>query len=200
MKTLTPSLLIKVCKDKGFKINELPNEINIIAIRTADNSANTFNDIVGLLYLDNKEGWNWKQYPCTTDAGTYYRENPINVDGTAIIVPGQYIGTYKVGRHKDYEAMEQVGKLKYIRDNNRNKILDWIYDKVGTVFQWEVAKTNIHHAGVNSVQVDKWSAGCIVIASLANFIEFLSIIRRSINTYGKPNLFNFTLLEEKDFN
>ena len=36
--------------------------------------------------------------PSTTDPGTYYREDPMNVRGTAVMQPEQYRGVYKIGR------------------------------------------------------------------------------------------------------
>lgn len=199
MKTLSSNVLIEAYKKKGYSLNEVPYKMNIFAIRTADAESNSFNDWVGLIYKDEKQNWQFKLWCATTDAGMYYRLNPINVDGTAVICPGQYKGCYKVGRHKDYEAIEQVGNMKYIRDNNRNKTLDWVYNLVGAKYSYAINKTNIHHAGVASVQVDKWSAGCIVFSKTADFTAFMGIIKSSIGDYKHPNLFDLTLFEEKDF-
>lgn len=199
MKTLTSQDVLKAYANKGYLLNALPYQMNIFAIRTKDAEANTFNDHVGLLFKDEKGGTQLRIWNSTTDAGMYYRLNPINVDGTAVICPGQYPNCYKVGRHKDYEAIEQVGKMKYIRDNNRNKILDWVYNAVGAKFVWAINKTNIHHAGVDSKLVDKWSAGCIVFGKLADFTTFMSLIKCSTEQYKHPNSFDLTLFEEKDF-
>ena len=56
---------------------------------------------------------------------------------------------------------------------------------------------NIHratkYAGKKSTQVDKWSAGCQVIASNDDWKEFMSICRKSRDTWG--NSFTYTLIE-----
>ncbi len=199
MKTLSALGVLGVFKSKGYSINRDVYAMNIFAIRTADNTANSFNDVLGVLFMDERGGWQLRTWDCTTDAGLYYRLNPMNVEGTAIIVPGQYTNVYKVGLHKGQEAMEQIGNLKYIRDNNKNAVLDWVYNLVGAKFEVANNRTDIHRAGANSIQVDKWSAGCIVAAKETNYITFLTLIKSSINEYHHPNIFDFTLFEEKDF-
>lgn len=47
--------------------------------------------------------WNYFVFPATTDPGTFYRENPLSVKGTAIMKPGQYRGAYMIGRHRGCE-------------------------------------------------------------------------------------------------
>jgi hypothetical protein len=196
MEILTSETILKAFKNRKCKLREGVYEMNIFAIRTKDQEANTFNDIVGLLYLNDKKKWELRTWSATTDAGTYYRENPINVNGTAIIAPGQYLNCYKIGKHKDYEAVEQIGKISYIRDNNKNKKLDWLKkDKLVE----EIAKTNIHHAGADSIQVDKWSAGCIVFKRIREFNVFLCYLKESVEIYKYENVFDLTLFEEGDF-
>ena len=200
MKQLSPNDIIQQYVSKDYILKNGNYEMNIFAIRTNDNEANTFNDSIGLLFKDERKNWQLKIWDCTTDAGTFYRLTPINVNGTAIIVPGQYIGAYKIGLHKNYEAMQQIGNMKYIRDNNRNKILDWVYDKIGYKYEVAVNATNIHHAGVDSVTVDNWSAGCIVFKRISEFNIFMSLVKSSRDNYKYNNLFDFTLFEEQDFN
>lgn len=195
MKKLTSEIVLEAFKKRKCKLREDDYEMNIFAIRTKDQEANTFNDYVGLIYKINDK-YTTLVWPATTDAGTYYRLNPVNVNGTAIIAPGQYLNCYKVGRHKDYEAIEQIGKITYIRDNNKNKVLDWVK---GNKEVQEIAKTNIHHAGVDSSLVDKWSAGCIVFKRIQQFNMFMCIVKESIDIYNHENKFDLTLFEEKDF-
>jgi hypothetical protein len=186
-------------KQKGYLFRDKPYEMNIVAVRNDDKEANTFNDFIALMYIDNQGILNVKVWPCTTDAGLYYRLNPANIEGTAIIVPGQYLKVYKIGQHKGYKAMEQIAPIKYIRDNNRDKVLNWIFGLVGLKYKTEIAKTNIHHAGIDSIQVDKWSAGCIVFKKIADFNSFMAIIEESVNIYHNDDLFDLTLFEQKDF-
>lgn len=200
MKTLLVTNILDQYRIKKYNLKTNPYEMNIFAIRTIDNQANTFNDYVGLIFRDEKNNWQLRLWSATTDAGLFYRLHPDNVNGTAIIVPGQYEGVYKVGLHKGYEAMEQIGNIKYIRDNNKNAVLDWIYNVVGAKYEIAINKTNIHHAGENSTQVDNWSAGCIVFSKITEFLSFMGLVKCSIDQYHFPNLFDLTLFEEKDFN
>ena len=59
---------------------------------------------------------------------------------------------------------------------------------------------NIHratrHKGKKSYQVDKWSAGCQVIASNDDWHEFLGICKKAADIWG--NSFTYTLIESED--
>jgi hypothetical protein len=142
-----------------------------------------------------KGKWNVKTYEATTDPGLYYLENPINVNGTAIMVPGQYRGAYSIGlHHGKYEALRQKKPMKYFRDNDRDKQFDLnesnIYEEIGY--------TNIHHASyTSSTIVGKWSAGCQVLSSINDWNEFIKICKLSKDAFGDS--FTYTLINEKDF-
>ena len=73
-----------------------------------------------------KEKWEHYRWPITTDPGLYWLENPMNVDGTAILAPGQYRGAYRIGKHRDdYQAVVQTGgEVAVYRDDDRNALLD----------------------------------------------------------------------------
>lgn len=191
--------ILNAIRKKNYVINELPFQINIFGIRTNDATADTFNDFVGIVYKDNKGTWMGKIYEATTDPGMYYRLNPMNVEGTAIMIPGQYKDVYKIGLHKGYEAMQQIAPIDYVRDNNKDKVLDFLYKVAGFKKYREIAATNIHHAGADSAVNWNWSAGCQVFKRIKDFLEFMAIIKESVDTYRLPNKFNYTLLEENDF-
>lgn len=167
--------------------------LNIFGIRTADNGANRFNDIVGVMYREDGR-WVCFQFPATTDPGTYWRENPMNVRGTAILRPGQYRGSHKIGKHKKYLALKQRRPVNVYRDNNKDKRMDF-----GVGSETGMFGINIHRASSSraSTRVNKWSAGCQVIADPAHFNFFMSIARKSKPIWG--NVFTYTLLTTKDF-
>jgi hypothetical protein len=56
---------------------------------------------------------------------------------------------------------------------------------------------NIHKAGSDSTQVDRWSAGCQVFSRSADFAEFMSICYAAKNKWG--NSFSYTLIDEPEF-
>lgn len=198
MRTFRTLDVINMYYKKGYPLKEGIMEMNIFGIRNSDADSNTFDDVVGVVYKDIDKTWKIKQYTATTDPGEYYRENPLNSDGTAIIIPAYHKDCYKIGVHKGYEAMEQIGPMLYVRDNNKNKTLDFLYKVTGFKVFKQIGKTNIHHAGSDSKLVDKWSAGCQVFAKLKEFLEFMKIIKSSL-AYGKPNLFSYALFEIQDF-
>ena len=65
----------------------------------------------------------------------------------------------------------------------------------------EVAYTNLHrataHEGMTSKVVDKFSAGCAVIASKDKWNTFLAIMQKSRAIYG--NTFSYALFNEESF-
>ena len=63
-------------------------------------------------------------YDCTTDPGLYYRHNPLNCFGTAVLVPGQYRGAFVLGQHQGlYEALTQGKSLPVYRDDDLDVML-----------------------------------------------------------------------------
>lgn len=168
-------------------------DLNIFGIRTEDRVANTFNDVIGVMYLSNGQ-WNCFLFPATTDPGLYWREHPMNVDGTAILVPGQHLGAYMVGSHKGYTAFQQKRPLPVYRDADKDEILETDPDTIQSGFYG----INIHRANsaLPSSQVNKWSAGCQVLADPVQFDFLMSLAQKSMGIYG--NSFTYTLLEEGD--
>ena len=168
--------------------------INIIGIRSENNISNSFDDYMMLIYKENNE-WVKKHYPITTDAGTYWLKNPMNIKGTAILIPNQYKSAYKIGTHKDYEALTQKGEVEVWRDDNRDNILDFDIAKK----EWGYFGINIHRSNpyTESTQVHKWSAGCQVFKKVNDYNDFMNICNLSKSYYG--NSFTYTLLKTTDF-
>lgn len=149
----------EVMKQQGMKVFTQPFSVTLGWIRTKDNAANTFNDWIFASYFDQNGKLISEVLPGTTDAGLYYRLNPMHVKGTAIIQHGkQYRGAFtymEVGGHNGQEAFRQTGPLDYWRDPNRDKYLDFVNPEFGKIYN-----TNGHDMGTRGVTVDKWSAGC----------------------------------------
>lgn len=131
--------------------------LNLFAIRTNEKIANKFDDFVCIAYKDENNNKIVKIYEATTDPGTYYLNNPMNVNGTAILKPGQYRKSHIIGLHQNkYEALVQRGNLTLYRDNNKDNILDFNENNTITGKDFGI---NIHRATANeggqSTQVDK---------------------------------------------
>lgn len=168
--------------------------LNIVGIRSANRTPNKFDDWLGVAYKERGE-WRFDAFECTTDPGTYWLENPGNVNGTAILKPGQYIDSWRLGLHQDkYEALTQAKPVTVIRDNDKDNELDFDAKKEETgLFGINIHRANQARA---SVQVDKWSAGCQVIADPVDFLRLVNLVKAAQKQGHK--LFSYTLLEEKD--
>jgi hypothetical protein len=185
-------------KSKGYKWFESGNyNLNIVGIRnssTGDAITNKFDDLITVSYM--LEGmWYFHQYAATTDPGRHWAENLLNESGVAVLVPGQYRGSHRIDLHQGrYKALRQKKSLKVYRDNN----LDEVYDTLDESIQDGLFGINIHRASATgtSTQVDKWSAGCQVIASNEDFNEFMEIAKKASSAWG--NSFTYTLIESKD--
>lgn len=198
MRELSKLDILAAYERKRFPLRTGIMEINIFGVRNSDNISNKFDDRIGILYKDLGGAWQASIWEGTTDPGEYARENPMNLDGTAIIVPGFHPKCYKFGKHKGYDAMEQIAPMVYVRDNNKNKVLDFLYKISGWKAFRQLGKTNIHYAGKDSILVDKWSYGCQVFKRLREFLMFIKMVKTSL-AYGHKNEFDYALFEVEDF-
>jgi hypothetical protein len=191
---MLPPILQRV-QALGFAVFENGNfDLNLVGIRSKNRQSNKFDDMMTCTY---KEGGRWvtKYWACTTDPGTYWLEHPSRVAGTAILVPGQYRGCYRLDKHQGrYEALcQREGKVQVYRDPNMDEILDMSSDTIQEGFYG----INIHRASTKraSTQVDRWSAGCQVIADKADFAELILLCHEQVERGFKT--FTYTLIEEE---
>lgn len=191
---ITVDVLRKACERKSYQFFESGDfNLNIIGIRTSDNTANTFNDYLCVAYKQCGH-WNLLTLDCTTDPGLYWRNNPMNPLGTAVLVPGQYRGAYMLGLHKDkYKALTQSKSLPVYRDNDYDNDVDFN----GMIDNgWHGINIHPRSPSAKSDQIGKWSAGCQVIKDYDEHMLFMSLCEVAQNWYGKR--FTYTLLEEGD--
>lgn len=137
-----------------------------IAIRSKENKPNKFDDLIGFIANDTIT---W----CTgtTDPGTYHLNNPGRIEGTAKLVPGQYIDTWTIGKHQDkYDAWKQSKPVKVYRDNDKDSV-----SEDSNLIQEGLFGINWHRANEKAISqnVDKWSAGCMVMNNFEEFDTFL---------------------------
>ena len=180
---------------KGYKFFDgfKSFNVNIIGVRSNINLANNFDDMLLCIYRDEEKEWEVMSSVITCDPGMFWLRQPSKVEGAAILVPGQY-KAWKIDKHQGkYDALcQRLSEVPVYRDNNLDNVLD--SDDVPIDTGWH--GINIHHAGVQSIQVGKWSAGCQVFANLAEFKEFMDVIKKSSRAFG--NAFTYTLLTEDD--
>ena len=184
-------------KKKGYKIFLRPFELNIIGVRSDSVRPNSFDDAIYVFY-NNSEGKSLEhKFEATTDPGTYWLQNPMNPQGTAILKEGQYLNTYALGLHRGkYMALVQKRTVTVMRDYDRNAVLDFMNGKEDK----GLFGINIHRASESGTtkSVDQFSAGCQVFASSTDFILFMSLCERHRQLYG--NEFTYTLIDQRAVN
>lgn len=172
---------------------EKPYNLNVIGVRSNDMTPNVFNDCLVVLWED-AFGWNLMAHEGTTDPGLYFLNNPINSEGTFIMSPGFHKGLWKLGKHRGYEAFQQVGVAKGWRDADRDNEFDMV---VGKEVEVSWAGINMHRAkdeGESSV-VGRWSAGCQVRRRDDDHEIVVELTKRALNYWG--NSFSYMLFTEE---
>jgi hypothetical protein len=190
-------LIKRVMSKKGYAFFENGQyNLNIIGIRSNKREAGSYDDFISCIFKDENNNWKCFYWKATTDAGTYWLAKPMNQKGTALVVPNQYRGIYKMGLFKNrYKALVQSKPIKVYRDNNRDKIQDYNSSTIDEgMFGIQIHKSN---PKLESFINDKWSAGCQVFASASDFNEFMKLVEKSAVIWGDS--FTYTLIEEKDF-
>lgn len=183
-------------KKKGYSyFTKGAYNLNIIGVRASGvNITNSFDDVLLLIYKTPSGRWARQIYQITTDPGITYMKTPCNGKGTAILVPGQYKGAYKIAKHRGkYNALCQNKPVKVYRDNNKNEIYD--YDPKS--LEEGMFGINIHKAGKFSKRVDTWSAGCQAFAVDAEFNAFMTYCQKQIDN-EISDTFTYTLLTEEE--
>lgn len=181
-------------QEKGFKTFNRPFELNIVGVRSNSIKPNSFDDHITAFFKDSNGNWQFHPFAATTDPGTYWLQNPINPQGTAILKHGQYLNSHRIGLHRGkYLAVVQQRPITVIRDYDRNASLDLLNGKEQT----GLFGINIHHAAVNGTtkSVDKYSAGCQVFANINDFNLFMTFAQKHKQLYG--NNFTYTLIDER---
>lgn len=165
-------------------------DLNVIGIRGDNVLANKFDDEFCVAYTDANGRPRVFSCPCTVDPGLYYLQNPLNDDGCLIMRPGQYRASHKLGYHRGYAALVQVGPVTIYRDGNRNNRLDF-----GGREYTGFYGANIHRTLEDGIAltVGKFSAGCQVIQSPDDFAYIRALVRRQRISVGTDYI-SYTLL------
>lgn len=197
------------CKRYKFFTNGYYN-LNLIGVRSSESKSDKFDDHFHLIYRDSDNRFKHHIFACTTDPGKHWLINPFVPAGTAILVPDQYRGAFKLGIHGrswssgGYEALEQAAPMNYVRDFNKDIKLDFsLYREPELrkihMFRANI-KSNIHRASMTTLvsNVGRYSAACQVIQSYSGFKTLIDVVKKSIK-FGYGNSFSYTLLEQQDF-
>jgi hypothetical protein len=179
-------------KELGFTLYSKPYQLNIVGLRSKNVDSNRFDDEVHVFYMKEDGKWNYHIFPATTDPGTFWLNNPLYPQGTAILAQGQNKDAYAIGLHNGkYEALVQVKPVTVIRDYDRDALLD--FDN--GVRESGIFGINIHRAesSGSTAFVDKYSAGCQVFKDADDFYAFMQLCTLHAKRYG--NSFSYTLID-----
>lgn len=189
------AVILKTMEHLGHKVfttDTKPYNLNLVGLRTADVTPNTFNDWE-YVFFRYAGSWEVLKFRITTDPGLYYLKVPMNPHGTAIVKPGQYPGMWIPGLHNGkYNALVQSGPCTVIRDFNRDNYLDYNSGREET----GVFGIDNHRAVENgrSIMVDKYSAGCQVFDDYYEFEIFMRLISEAQKNWTPS--FTYTLITE----
>ncbi|MFH1984758.1 MAG: hypothetical protein ABIL58_23200 [Pseudomonadota bacterium] len=192
---MTPSVnqIVTAMDAKGYTVfRGGRHDLNIVGIRSPNREANRFDDMVAV-FASHQNRWLFWAFPATTDPGSHWLQNPMSTLGTAVLAPGQYRSAFRIGKHQGkYDALVQAAPLTVFRDDDRNNKID-----AGGKSETGWFGINIHCAAWQgeSVLVDKWSAGCQVLASWSDFEIFMAIARSGAR-FGST--YTYTLLDEAE--
>jgi hypothetical protein len=196
-----PSIVFNMFKNKGYKLFEKGYyNVNNFGIRISTEGGD-FDDIIGtVFYEQNNKGervLSCLAFVGTTDPGNHYLQKPLNEDGCAILVPGQYFG-FEIQKHRSqYDALCQRGLVKVYRDNNKNDIIEMDSKSIQEDDNFGI---NIHKTApkLQTEMINKNSAGCQVFFNSADYDGvWMPLQYKSSVLYG--NKFTYTLFELVDF-
>ena len=186
----------KIFEKKGYKFfTKGVYNLNIIGVRRKGNKiTNTYDDCLVVIYNTDTAKDVKRIFRFTTLPGKKAMDHPTNVKGTAILVPGQYLGSHIIRLHRGkYKALCQDRPISVYRDNNK----DDKYDFVPTYIDNGVFGINIHKAGsYDNIIINGWSYGCQVFYRNIDFNSFMSLVNKSAKIYG--DRFTYTLITEED--
>lgn len=188
----------KLFKSKGYTwFDKGAYNLNIIGIRknNPNNKITNLYDDILIVDYNTEVGHKRQLFNITTEPGAYYMKKVSNPIGTAILVPNQYRGTWKIGLHRGkYKALVQYKPVSVYRDGNK----DDIYDLEPTSIQNGLFGINIHRSNETWTRntIDQYSAGCQVFNNPTDFNSFLRLCEKQKERYG--NSFTYTLVNEDD--
>lgn len=174
-------------EELGFVTFKGKYDLNIIACRNTGIESNVFRDTIHVIH--HTEGsWEEHVFSCSTCPGVWWLENSQRTDGVAVLMHDhQYRSGYTFGKHRgEYDCLVPARSLEVWRDGNKDDVLDF------GVMDGASASVQIHKAGKRSLQVNKWSAGCLVLQT--GFDSFMSLCRMQ-KIHGHGHRFTLTILE-----
>tara|TARA_R110000851_G_scaffold243581_4_gene396196 strand:- start:53 stop:799 length:747 start_codon:yes stop_codon:yes gene_type:complete len=197
--------ILGMMRSKKYVVYKDPYKLNVIGVRNANTQFDEFDDTMYVIWKDDNNKWEGKEYAITTDPSTKYlnRGGYTSGKGTAILPNGQYVDKWTIRTHNGkYQALGQRndtdGKICVYRDYNRDSTLTFnIEDKTCGNYGINIHKAKSGGADDgqgNTKKIGSYSAGCQVFQNSFCFEEFMSMARKQRDLYG--NLFSYTLFDK----
>ena len=177
--------------------------LNIIGIRKRlESYVDRFDDALHCIYKE-KGRWVDRWWPITTDPGLHYlmsADKQLNPAGTAVLIPDQYRGVYKIDKHgkSRYDALcQRNGTVSVWRDDNHDEVVDYEGSESSGYFGINIHASSSSPYRKNRVanRVGVWSAGCQVFQDTQHFREFMKICNKQRSERGWDS-FTYTLMDE----
>lgn len=198
-------------RDQGYVVFEHGSfNLNLVGIRSPARVAGKFDDWITCWYKDSNGAWQNHWWPATTDPGTFWLQHPMKRAGCAIVAEGQHPRLWKIGLHKNYRALEQVGNITVYRDGDLDNVIDIgvgdDYSDLGLLKQSGDFSINCHASDSDpwdkhdrsriDGDVGKWSAGCQVLAVSSHFRQLVTLCEQS-TALGFGTTFTYTLIRQE---
>jgi hypothetical protein len=195
---ITPRVLRNAYQRLGYPLLE-DGRLNLFGVRALDMVAGTFNDILGIFLVFRGKD-TLILHPGTVDPGSYYFNNPMNPEGTAVM-KFQYVeDMYAQGLHKGYPALRQVRpayfyritKEEWERDGGKEIKLE------GKKLTHDIIFANMHRASqfTNSYDIGLYSAACQVRQINKDHLQLMKMVK---NIEEVQKRFGYALFGEQQF-
>lgn len=191
---MNPAALRKEILRRGWQLFRQEEELNIVGLRSLSTRPNRFDDVIHVFYRQ-RNRWVHHRFAATTDPGTYWLQNPLHPQGTALLAEQQAIGAYRLDLHRgQYPALcQRNAPVDIYRDYNRDDEMDFSTPRRYRGY----FGINIHRAARRGTtpEVDRHSAGCQVLSRAGDFDLLIRLCEAHRTRYG--NTFTYSLIDQR---
>jgi len=173
-------------KRRGFEIFTRPYELNIVGLRNR-NVRNA--DEIHVFYKINSRNWNYHVYEAITDSATIWQGKAPYPLRPVLLAEGQYKGAYKLGKHKNTDALVEVKPVTVVRDLDRSSLMS-AGTKTSELFGIDILAATEEG---ETISLDIQDEGCQLLLGDENFKEFLGYCGKHKELYG--NEFSYSLID-----
>lgn len=151
-----------------------PWDLWVFGVRHPDRKPDAWDDLVGVAYVDGAGERQVEVWRATTDPGVPWLRSPMNEAGTAVLVPGQHRGAFRLGTFRDRPALRQAKPLHVFRDADGDDHAE--HGPSVAVGMWGL---HIHAPWRNGLKrVGRASAGCQVLHETKAMDRLVELVER----------------------